>query len=204
MMPNACNQDMHEGKRIYTRLYDCLGLLWGEWLSVGVAIGSASQWWLCSATRWKLLRHSWLDWRSPLICLLRHGSGRGSGHSRLRDCPQNSRPFCRAGFNTTEIIINIHQLLYLLDIIWYHWIPLALYQNHRPVLARLALALHWMAPRSHRSHRRSPLHLSRSKFRGLSSQWSMDDPQIWDDFDVILNLCLKLSQHISKGLNISQ
>ena len=116
MMPNACNQDMHEGKRIYTRLYDCLGLLWGEWLSVGVAIGSASQWWLCSATRWKLLRHSWLDWRSPLICLLRHGSGRGSGHSRLRDCPQNSRPFCRAGFNTREIIINIHQLLYLLDI----------------------------------------------------------------------------------------
>lgn len=43
-MPNACNQDMHEGKRIYTHLYDCLGLLGGEWLSVGVSIASASQW----------------------------------------------------------------------------------------------------------------------------------------------------------------
>ena len=51
------------------------------------------------------------------------------------------------------------------------------------------LALHWMAPR-HRSHRRPPLH--RSKFRG-PAQRSMDDPQIWDDFDVFLNLCLNTS-----------
>ena len=147
MMPNACNQDMHEGKRIYTHLYDCLGLLGGEWLSVGVAIASASQWMMvvqCNQVKTpprilvglkESIDLSASTWLWPWV-----------GTFEIERCPPNSRPFCRAGFTTREIIINIHQLYctyfgsywILIVPIGYHWIPLALNQNHRPVPARLA------------------------------------------------------------------
>ena len=118
-----------------------------------------------------------------------------------------TRPFCRAGFTTGETIINYCAYwILVLDIIGSYWPCILTYFNHRPVPARLALALGW-----HRVQESptlpEPVEVSRPSqpaAYGCRQQFShfskicMFDQEIWDDFEFILNLCLNTSQYISK------